>query len=199
MAGGIFCDLEKAFDSVGYDILLFKLEYYGIKGIDKALYKSYLYNRYQTVSLYEKDTHKFSFSNWAEVKSGIPQAPPPPGYLLFLICINDLLKATNNRSIPILFVDDTTALFSHSNPDDFVENIHTVFETLSTWFKRILSSLNMGEGWTLYTHCNEKYFFQFLQISEDNRTIPNVSYTKFLGLIIDNTLSWKTHNDKLID
>jgi hypothetical protein len=53
MVGGIFCDLEKVFDSVSYDILLSKLEYYGIKGIDKALYKSYLYNRYQTVSLYE--------------------------------------------------------------------------------------------------------------------------------------------------
>jgi hypothetical protein len=93
--------------------------------------------------------------------------PPPLGSALFLICINDLLKATNNRSIPILFVDDTTTLFSHSNPDDFVENIHTVFQTMSTWFKRILSSLNLGGGGeTLYTYCNQKYFFHFLQISK---------------------------------
>jgi hypothetical protein len=104
---------------VCYDILLSELEYYGIQGTDKALYKSYLYNRYQTVPLYEKDTYKFSFSKWAEVKSGIPQGSTL-GPLLFLIYINDLLKATNNRSMPILFVDDTTILFSHSNPDDFV-------------------------------------------------------------------------------
>jgi len=142
------CDLEKAFDNVSYDILLSKLVYYGKTGIDKALYKSYLYNRYQTVSLYEKDTYKFSFSNWAEVKSGSLQGTTlgPP---LFLIFINDLLKATNNRSIPILFVDDTTILLNHSNPDDFVENIHTVFETWSTWFKRILS-LNLEK--THYIH-----------------------------------------------
>lgn len=81
MVGGIFCDSDKAFDSVSYDILLSKLEYYGIKGIDKALYKSYLCNRYHRVSLYQKDTYKFSFT-WAEVKNGIPQGsnlgPPPP-------------------------------------------------------------------------------------------------------------------------
>jgi len=94
MVGGKFCDLEKAFDSVSYDILPSKLVCYGIKGINKALYKSYLYNRYQTVSQYE-DTYKFSFSSWAEVKSGILQASTL-GPLLILIHINDLLKATNN-------------------------------------------------------------------------------------------------------
>jgi Reverse transcriptase (RNA-dependent DNA polymerase). len=51
MVGGIFCDLQKAFDSVNYDILLSKLEYYGIKGIDKAFYQSYLQNRYQSITI----------------------------------------------------------------------------------------------------------------------------------------------------
>ena len=47
MVGGIFFDLQKAFNSVSYDILLSKLEYYGIKGTDKAFYQSYLQNRYR--------------------------------------------------------------------------------------------------------------------------------------------------------
>jgi len=49
LAGTIFCDLEKASDSVNHDILLSKLSYYGISGEAKSLLKSYLQNRYQTV------------------------------------------------------------------------------------------------------------------------------------------------------
>ena len=49
LAGSIFCDLEKAFDSVNHDILLSKLSYYGISGKAKPLLKSYLQNRYQRV------------------------------------------------------------------------------------------------------------------------------------------------------
>jgi hypothetical protein len=48
MDGSIFCDLEKAFDSVNYNILLSKLPYYGISGRAKLLLDSYLQNRYQS-------------------------------------------------------------------------------------------------------------------------------------------------------
>jgi hypothetical protein len=46
---GIFCDLEKAFDSVNHDIVLCKLNFYGIRGPFYKLIKSYLTNRYQRV------------------------------------------------------------------------------------------------------------------------------------------------------
>ena len=41
VVGGIFCDLKKAFDHVNHDILLLKMEFYGIKGIFNRLVKSY--------------------------------------------------------------------------------------------------------------------------------------------------------------
>jgi hypothetical protein len=46
---GIFCDLEKAFDSVNYDILFCKLNFNGIRGPFHKLMKSYLTKRYQRV------------------------------------------------------------------------------------------------------------------------------------------------------
>ena len=49
MVGGIFCDTEKAFGCVNPDILTLKLETFGISGIDKELYQSYLKGRYQRV------------------------------------------------------------------------------------------------------------------------------------------------------
>jgi hypothetical protein len=45
LVGGIFCTLKKAFDCVNYDILLSKLEFYGIVGKANALVKSYLKDR----------------------------------------------------------------------------------------------------------------------------------------------------------
>ena len=46
---GLFCDLQKAFDFVNYDILLSKMKFYGISGVAYKLMESYLRNRYQRV------------------------------------------------------------------------------------------------------------------------------------------------------
>ena len=45
VVGGIFCDLEKAFDSVNYDIFLCKIKFYGIRGPFHKLIKFYLTNK----------------------------------------------------------------------------------------------------------------------------------------------------------
>jgi hypothetical protein len=51
LVGGIFCDLEKAFDCVSHEILLNKLRYYGIKDRQYNLYKSYLQDRFQRTNM----------------------------------------------------------------------------------------------------------------------------------------------------
>jgi len=51
---GIFCDLEEVFNSVNHDILLSKLEYYGITGIENESYETYLHDRYKRASTYNK-------------------------------------------------------------------------------------------------------------------------------------------------
>jgi hypothetical protein len=48
--GGIFCDLEKGFDSANHDTLLLKYEFYGFKGSNNALLRSYLSDRYQSTN-----------------------------------------------------------------------------------------------------------------------------------------------------
>ena len=83
---GIFVDLQKAFNTVDHDILLSKLEHYGICGLANEWFKSYLSSKKQYVSINGYD------SNLADVKFGVPQGlvfGPP----LFLSYINDLHQA----------------------------------------------------------------------------------------------------------
>ena len=70
--GGIFCDLQKAFDCMDHKILVNKLEFYGIEGKLKTLITSYLTGRYQKVTL-NNNTNNNSSSKWEMIKSGVPQ------------------------------------------------------------------------------------------------------------------------------
>jgi hypothetical protein len=70
--GVIFCDLTKAFDYVNHNILLSKLEFYGITGRANNLIKSYLNDRYQRVLIKNKYS-KNCFSEWEKVKQGVTQ------------------------------------------------------------------------------------------------------------------------------
>ena len=135
LIGGIFCDLEKVFDCVDHEILLLKLKTYGITDNHYKLYKSYLNNRYQRTLVYDQTGNAVT-STWAKVIHGVPQGSIL-GPLLFLLFINDLPMFVREKSIPILFADDTSILISHSNLFDFKNEIKTLFITLNEWFKII--------------------------------------------------------------
>ena len=103
IACGIFVDLQKAFDTVDHQILLSKLDYYGIRGISNNWFNSYLSNRKQYVSINGYD------SELVERNCDVPQGSVL-GPLLFLSYINDLNQAIKFCKVH-RFADDTNLLY----------------------------------------------------------------------------------------
>jgi hypothetical protein len=190
------CNLKKAFGCVNHDILLSKFKFYGISDKDLQLYQSYLGNRYYRTAIYNDSEDTDKVSEWAKVRHGVPQGSIL-GPLLFDLYINDLPKIINKTSAPIIFPDDTSILFAQSDPIDLNKNICIVFTTLNKWLRANQLSLNFNK--TNYVHFTTKRNMSVnLKIGCNNNFITSSSYTKFLGVTMNNTLSWNNHIDLLM-
>ncbi|GFG29580.1 hypothetical protein Cfor_01706 [Coptotermes formosanus] len=195
IVGGIFCDLQKAFDCVNHKILLDKLEFYGIEGKLKTLIESYLTGRHQRVTLGSK-TDSNNSSNWEVIKCGVPQGSIL-GPLFFLCYINDLPKIISKENNMVLFADDTSIIITDTNKLDFNINVNQTFEDINTWFQANILTLNFNK--THYLEFKTKNYYNVkTQITYDEESITNATEIKFLGLIIDDTLSWRQHIDQII-
>ena len=103
IAIGVFIDLQKAFDTVNHNILLDKLDSYGVRGMAKNWIKSHLASRQQFVSIDGVESDK------EYIFHGVPQGSVL-GPLLFTIYINDMYMCIRN-STAFHFADDTNLLY----------------------------------------------------------------------------------------
>ena len=189
---GIYLDIQKAFDCVDHEILLKKLEYYGIRGKAKDWFISYLNNRQQYV--FVNNTR----SKTAPIKSGVPQGSVL-GPLLFLIYINDIRNSGEYDNLN-LFADDTSLYAFSKNIDKLYEKANTAVDQISLWFQANKLNLNLSKcNYTVFGSKTRTVQTQNLNVKINGISIKQIEVIKYLGILIDENLTWDAHIDHVIN
>ena len=134
----VFLDLAKAFDTVSHDILLKKLELYGLKGVTLEWFSSYLSDRQQQCVVEE------CVSKPKLIKCGIPQGSIL-GPLLFLIYINDLPGCLLHTKVH-MYADDTTLYSSSTSTAELYTKVNEDLNRVRDWLLANKLSLNVTKS-----------------------------------------------------
>ena len=114
------------------------------------------------------------------------------GPLFFLLYINDLNNVSTVIEL-ILFADDTNLFMSHKDPVYLAASLNSELNKLSAWFKANKLSLNLKKtNFMLFKPRQKKYHFP-MQTSVNEQRIEQVKETVFLGVVLDEHLTWKPH------
>lgn len=127
---------------------------------------------------------------------GVPQGSIL-GPLLFILYVNDITYTSDVLDF-ILFADDTTILYSDKNIYNKINLINKELQEVSNWFRSNKLSVNASK--TNYmilgtSHMTSKTTHNDLNVLLDDTILERVKSTKFLGVIIDECLTWKAHID----
>ena len=177
MAIGVFVDLQKAFDTVNHDILLYKINHYGIRGMANDWFRSYLKNRSQYVFINGFD----SILN--RVDHGVPQGSVL-GPLLFLIYINDLNICIANSEV-YHFADDTHLLHISKKKlrnRNVVKRINTDLKRLNNWLLPNKISLNASKTEIIYFR-KKGYKIPEVTVKMNGVKLTSSTEIKYLGIL----------------
>ena len=187
----LFCDLSKAFDVINHKILLHKLNVYGLRGTINKWFANYLVDRSQYVNI----DGNVSLSR--KLDCGVPQGSIL-GPLLYLLYVNDIYKSCNGNILS--FADDTTMYVSDHDVNKLYKKAQIETNKLFNWFCANKLSLNPGKTKYIvlrpqHRQCDLNKYTLLVNGSPLNRIGKNCKETsiKFLGIYIDESLSWKPH------
>ena len=177
----VFLDFAKAFDTVNHDILLSKLEHYGIRGVANKWFKSYLYNRPQTVKIGNEKSEELY------IRSGVPQGSVL-GPLLFLIYINDLPEHVSVGHVH-LYADDTTFYYIDRNTEEVIDALNIIGRDVGRWCEKNKMTIHTDKSEVMLI-TKQDFIGPKRPVKINGETIKYVNSTTSLGIVIDNHLKW---------
>ena len=178
----IFLDFAKAFDTVNHNILLNKLNHYGIRGNCLKWLHSYLTTRNQCVQIGNK------LSSALPITCGVPQGSVL-GPLLFLVYINDIANSSDKIQFQ-LFADDTCIFYSHRDKTILENTLNNELNHVSNWLIANKLSLNVDKSNVLTFRNKNSNDDQILNLSINGEQLKEKIFAKYLGVFFYHKLTW---------
>lgn len=180
----VFLDLKRAFETLDRDILIKKLEYYGVKDGANKWFKSYLRDRYQCTKVGSVISKKKS------VNYGVPQGSVL-GPLLFLIYINDIKSCISDDVLLNLFADDTLLSVHGENLEETILKLQLELNKLERWLEENKLFVNTKKTKVMILGNINNASNKKLKLF--NVDLDYVTEYKYLGIVIDCKLTFRNH------
>jgi len=188
----LFVDLRKAFDLVNHDVLLYKLRMLGIKGITYELLKSYLEDRKFSVK------YNNIVSLMRRIRTGVPQGAKVSPTLFNVNQID--LQYLELDAKTIKFADDLLVYKSCSknNLEAGLDKMSSDLERINEYYKNNGLTINFNKtSFMILRNCINENVPEMIKLN-GNEAIKRVQEQKYLGIIIDENLNFKSHHELLI-